>query len=559
MQEPKPIKGFDTETINGKVVLFTDSTGAFIREPQTISESLDFLSAAGNEFMINGFWNIDYDLRAVLKFLDRRQLENFYFSKGIRIGEYKIKWIPHKAFKVKKGKHYFNFYDFSQFFGFISLDTASKKFLNDSKHEMDTKVWTKQEFTQRFPEILRYCIHDSELTARLGEYAQASFKTAGADFNKPYSCAYISEKYFRSKCYIPRIDNVPLPVLEYAFNSYRGGRFEAFRRGYFSDIYQHDIKSAYPYQIADLIDLTAGKWEKITGFNPSAYYGFYHVQLDEKPQSIALTNDYFKFETRNIAHYSTGKQTTFLSQAELQYYLDQNRGSFHVIDGYCYTPYEEIKPFSIIRRLYEERKRGDQQNYAFKIMMNSLYGKFLQMTPQGEYFKTGNLFNPVYAAIITANTRLELLKKSEGAEDSVIMYLTDSILSDKKLCSTSETLGEWNYEGHGEGVVLGSGVYSIVGEKQKNRFRGFNKGKNLFELLQEHKRAKEIKVIQHRPQGIAESILHKAKNWENMNVFLDQIKILNPNFDKKREWERSFRNFGDCLKHEIASKPFHIG
>lgn len=557
-KEPKEIRGFDTETVAGRASLVTDSGGSHLKFPESTEDCLEFLCTRDNEPTVNGFWNIDYDLRAILKFCTKKQLENFYFFKGGEFGQYKIKWIPHKAFKVRSGKHYWNFYDFAQYYGYIRLEDAAPKFLKKEKMELDTKVWTEKEFEQKFETILPYALNDSVLCKGLGEYSQKAFATAGVSFNKPISNAYLSENYFRKNCYIPRLQDVPIKAVEYAFYCYRGGRFEALKRGHFDELHQHDIKSAYPFQTAGLLDCTKGIWKNATDFEHGRAYGFYHVRIKDNSEHIALTNDYREFERNNVSHYSRGEQTTFLTQAELEYFDSEGLGKFTVLGGVYFRPYAELHPFQIINKLYLERKKGEMQNYSFKVIMNSLYGKFFQLTQKENEWVTGNLFNPIYASVITSNTRLELLKKSRGHEDSVVMYLTDSILSEKKLCGESETLGDWNYEGKGEGVVLGTGVYSILGKQPKHRFRGFVKGKNLFEVLEENSRKKKVKVIQHRPQGIAESIFHTKKDFRDMNVFMDVPRVLNPNFDHKRKWSRPFSSLGDCLRSRADSVPLRL-
>ena len=51
-----------------------------------------------------------------------------------------------------------------------------------------------------------------------------------------------------------------------------------------------------------------------------------------------------------------------------------------------------------------ETEQNSDVKKCVKIILNSLYGKFIQVS--GDYNQTGRLFNPLYAAKITAGARL---------------------------------------------------------------------------------------------------------------------------------------------------------
>ena len=131
----RQIFAFDTETIDGycKLIACSDSSFKFVN---SLDEILVFLTKVKYSQSVNFFWNIDYDFFAIIKYLPPELLRLFYQFKFIRYGDYEIKWIPKKAFEIKKNKRTYRFFDLWQFYR-MSLNKASQKYLNDSKIEID--------------------------------------------------------------------------------------------------------------------------------------------------------------------------------------------------------------------------------------------------------------------------------------------------------------------------------------------------------------------------------------------------------------------------------------
>lgn len=544
----KRVVGLDTETLEGKVKLIS-MVGEKQKYlfPKSKEDLLIFLTQKELERSVNFFYNLDFDVRAIFKFLfSKSELEELYYNHKLDFENYKFFYIPRKKLTIRKNTHTFSFYDLAQFFGFVSLDYASKKFLNKQKISYDVKNIDFNDF-----KVVEYCINDALLTKELGEFFINSFKQSGIDFYKPVSTAYISEKFFMSKCNIPTINYLDKKILDYALNCYRGGRFEAFQRGFFEKAYQYDIKSAYPYHISNLIDIRYGFWEHVKEF-VSADYGFYKVFIKDENPYICLTNDFLRYELKNVNYYCQGEQTTFLTQNEIDFFSKKMYGKIKVIDGYVFHANEKIKPFEIIKTLYKKRSESVFTNYALKIVMNSLYGKFYQLQKKSDgFYHSGNLFNPIYASVITSNTRLQLLDFS--MDEDTLLYMTDSVITTKKKSKIGDDLGEWSLDCEGETGIIGSGIYFI---DNKNKFRGFKKNYSLKEEVLKNCDKKEIDFTFFSPQTIAQSLLHREKRkFEDLNNFVKFDKKLNVNFDKKRLWERNFTNFKDFMKNCVNSKP----
>jgi len=582
ISDPKPVLGFDTETHNGKVFLLCDSEGNYVSSDK-LEDYLKFLVNKRYRGKLNFFWNIDYDFFAIIKHLPKRDLEKLYYLQKLTIGKYRIRYIPGKFFGITSSKNACHYYDLFQFFR-CSLNTASKKYLGEEKIDIDvSKFRNKAWIEKHFNEILAYCKKDAWLTKRLGEYLQNLFLKADMDFNKPISCASISARYFRQITNIPKFRNKD--AQRYAFFAYHGGRFETFKRGYFEQVYKYDLNSAYPYEIANLIDINKGKWYYSKKVLPDAYYGFIRCRISTRDRYIQP----LPFRKQGVVYFPRmSKQERYITLEEYRFLVENDLANVKVIDGWFYYPDKIVYPFRKIKELYALRRKLKQERNdlekVYKIVMNSLYGKFLELkrsfTPvkKIEYgksylmlehqnkkeiyevkYKAGNLFLPIYGAIITANVRLKLLETVLKKEDGVIAFYTDSIVMTEKGIKTSDKLGEFKYEGSFEAVILGNGVYSLRdGNKIVTKLRGFKftTDFNLFKVLEENARKKVIDLMQYKVIKLGEVLNHPLQlDFNDFNEFKYIDKTLNVNFDSKRKWNDSFRNCADVLRRQIDSKP----
>jgi hypothetical protein len=233
----------------------------------------------------------------------------------------------------------------------------------------------------------------------------------------------------------------------------------------------------------------------------------------------------------------------------------------------------------------ELKKLKNRKEHIIKISANSLYGITIQLTkrielkkewsedeesnPDNEiviyndriFLKTfkwvaGEFFNPIFATEITSQIRIKLLEDSFNNQKNIIMFATDSIISDKKLdnLKIDNQLGSYKLENDFalKGVVLGNGIYQFSdGYERKKGFRGFNTNLNIIELLEKNKNKTIIDIQKYKPFKLKESRTH----LEDLNNFSYVLKQLNINSDNKRIWDRDFENCNDALNSQIDSKP----
>lgn len=585
--KPKPelaIQGFDTETVKGKVYLIARDDGKLCY-PQSAEELLKWLHKESNTGKVNYFWNLGYDAMAILKWLPSELYHKLYYENVVIYKGFKIVYYNRKMLYIRKGRTTVYFYDLWQFYK-SSLNKAASSYFEEKKIDIDIKQIERARWRKANKEAIeKYCSHDAVLCQRLGDKLHDLLWAAGLSVNKPISQAYIALQYLTQQTFIPRCFFKEYD--EYAFNAYHGGRFEVLQRGYFPQVYCYDINSAYPHKIANLYDLSLGKWVKSESIPKGAVYGYLKVNAtcsDSWLSPLAVMH-------RNVLKFPRlENKQLFLTLGEVRYILKHKLCDISIVDGWFWIPVIRHKLFSCIKEMYDKRQVLKSENnkleLVYKIMLNSIYGKFMQTQPylaptkwndpRGIYlkqvkgklvnykfkYKTGNYFNPVYAAEITAQTRLQLYDKARRLGRHVIALFTDSIFTTKKLKDCSLKLGEFNLKEAGEMLMVGCGIYSVRNKAGvTTRFRGFNLPKEL-DIWSEMSRTKDSTNMTFMLKQIISlgKIMEREKvyNYSRLNIFEDLPKQLNVNFDHKRLWSDSFKSCSDVLTRQVSSQTLPL-
>lgn len=576
----KEILGFDTETFTetkitdiediNKAFLITCSNGEF-NLINNFDDVITFLTHHKFRKTLNFFFNLRFDFQALIKWLypDYKKVyyEIWLYGKST-YKNYTIKYINNKFFSITdKNKDVYSFFDLAQFYLGYDLERASKKYLGKEKLKIvDVNKFDEKYIKKNLDKIILYSIRDSQLCKDLAEYRFNTMRKLNIPSERPFSIAKISERYFRTYIEFPII--LHKPILQYALNSYNGGWFEVFEKGHFDNVYLYDINSAYPYEIANLIDVSNknGYWEfKKNDYNDNAYYVFAECIINQNVLQKSPIPIEYKLGNFKLKINPQGIFKTTLTKNELKF-LEKNDIESDILNSWNFYPADTTPIFrNLIHNLYEEKERakkeGDECAYwIFKSLGNSLYGKLIQLSKiQNERYsyKSGNIFNPVYASIITANTRLKIAQVIKEYENDVISVATDSIMSYKKILNDSDELGAWKLEDYGECIVLGSGVYSIKGQKKDiHKFRGVKKGIDLFDVLKENKNKRIIRLKVKRAIQLGNALREDRLN--ELNRFVREDRKININFDIKRKWLKNFTNCGEVLNKSISSKPINV-
>jgi len=565
----KPIIGLDTETLHGDVKLIMASDGRKLWA-NGINSVLSFLTIKPLRSSLNFFYNLSYDADSILKELPPENVDDIVKTGQTIYGAYSIRYIPRKVLKIGLNRHVCVFYDIFQFYG-GKLETNAALYLKRRKltETIDrVRLGNEAEYwTGRRDEITRYCRRDCDLTAGLARLLLSEIMARLDITPKSFtSKAAVSKQYFRRVCSVPDTTKIPRGALRYAFESYHGGRFEVTTRGYIGTATVLDINSAYPAVIRDLLDVTRGKWRAVREMNKKADYGFYLVLITIPYMRLPP----LAYQLKNTVIYPYGTWAAWLTKNEIIAALKV--GKVRVITGFEFTASERVYPFrEAVNRLYEAKRRAKKETYEYELykkVANALYGCFYEKwrTPDG-YLQTGALFNPVYASIITADTRLKLWREAQRHGKRAVSMATDGlILTGRGTFDLTDELGAFSFRDEGDTVILRSGIYSVGDElkqrgvmKRKDIITPYGKFKTIFEYVRARPELSEYPITIKRPVHLTETILHHRRfTIGDTNVWKDFETSFSLITEIKRIYNPKVITGGDLLTKKYEGEPYYI-
>lgn len=195
----------------------------------------------------------------------------------------------------------------------------------------------------------------------------------------------------------------------------------------------------------------------------------------------------------------------------------------------------------------------------------------------------GRRFNPFVASYITGMTRLELHKQvvEHNLVDDTVMFATDCLMVRKDAYEESDfdgliqqpdaslegeqfrqsaidSLGKWDYDYRGDAFIVGSGVYEVnTPNGLKTKTRGFLEKAFDGSLKEEAANHPEGIPLQNpRPLTINEVV--RSPDDGNVAEFVEDSKVLPPDFDQKREWGREETTFTHLLTERQESEPIDL-
>ncbi|MBA7641287.1 hypothetical protein ES703_48964 [subsurface metagenome] len=332
--------------------------------------------------------------------------------------------------------------------------------------------------------------------------------------------------------------------------AYNGGKFEVTVKGtgYF---FEYDIISAYPFEIANLVDIRDARIIDSKTYRKDAIYGFIECKI-KIPFSVCSP---VALKKGLVNIYPIGEYKKVITKEEYDYLIKYGCDitilkAFWLVKQSITYPYKyEIE--RLMKLKHEFKRTGqDMQYHTVKIFLNSFYGKFVQLIEKDGFYKAGSSWNPIYGSIITSNCRVKI-SELQQLNKSVIAVHTDSVISTKPLkYPKTGTLGSLIYETEGRGVILGSGIYQIG---SKSKIRGFDTHSNLLKMLPDHGNKMDISKV--RPYTWRE-IAHRNMEFDRINRFENMERFLRVNFDSKRIWLKDYKSFKEVRERNVESVPW---
>ncbi|MGI0021184.1 MAG: DNA polymerase, partial [Nitrososphaera sp.] len=373
------------------------------------------------------------------------------------------------------------------------------------------------------------------MTKRLSEkWINLYHDFAGFYVARWYSAGYLAEKFLiNNGIAFPSFDSIPYPVQELAWRSYVGGRIEVLRRGFIGHANQYDINSAYPHKIANLPDLTDGRWIQAKAIHPDARIGFFEI-VANIPDTKRVAP--FPFHVPGSVLFPTGRFKTYVTIDELR--VCENEDYYRILRSWQYIPNTDRKPYKgFIESLYDKRlalkQAGNPLQLPIKVVMNSIYGK----TGQKVNRVIGNLFNPVIFANITGSTRAQMYRfvVDNGLEGDVVAFATDAICTARDLDIKSSRLGDFSFDKSGDDVYyLQNGIYRF-NEKWKLRGIGSIGGKTVEHIDNIEKDGRLYLVLTPtRSASLRECIIQGR--IQDIGKIKPVRRLVNLNADRKRLW-----------------------
>jgi len=543
----RPIHALDTETWQGDIFLIADSNGDFIdtfKEGITIDSVLKFLTRKKLETTWNFFYNLSYDASVILKLLGKI-LNEYKKNRKLRFKyqNYSITYYPKKVLKIQKNHHSWNYFDIAQYCNYKKLhqaylDNIGKLPENYLKYKSKRAEFSPTFYKENRNNIRDYCFKDCKLTKELSEHWIKLFYDAFGFYPSRWiSAGYLAEKVLiNNKIDIPKFNQFPYELQEFAYCSSFGGRFEILVRGFVGTAYLYDINSANPFALANIPNISNGKWVRRKTIRPKALLGFFKIETD-----IPETNYIppFGFRRNNLSKtlvFPTGSFVTYCTLDELK--SCDNPKWYKILDSWQYLDENPTYPYKqFIQKLYNKRLELKQQNnplqLPFKIILNSMYGK----TGHRNGKKIGNLFNPIIFATITGKTRAQLYRfcLDHKLERDVIAFATDSICTTKKLNLNSKRLGDFSLDKQGNDVYyLQNGIYRF-NESWKKRGLG-NLGSKEIEHLETYEKDGRLyrKFIVNRVKQLRSSIIQNEIS--EIGKIKPHVREVDLNADNKRFW-----------------------
>ena len=526
--------GFDTEAYsNGQPFLYCTALGDSF-EYDEIPECLFSAKYRSRHFVV---YNIRYEIGALTYNLplDKKVIlkdENTVIHNG-----FKYSVIPGKFIRIADGVHAVSFSDLQPFFR-SSLDNAARKHLGERKLGLRTKKFTSKYVARFKNSIIKYCIRDAELTKKLGDLLLKSLNRYDIYPSDLYSPASVGFCYFKQQGKIIDVWHYWIrhrELLRMAWESYSGGKFEAYARGKFSG-YIFDINSAYPYEMMNLIDITRARVSRTKKYQPAATYGLMRVYIPDM-------NDIFHpiaVKMKGVDMYPVGSFNATITKAEYLF-LRKHKVEVRILDAYWLFADCKIYPYrKTILKLHKLKNqfagKDDMMYNIAKLMLNSFYGKMCQkiLDPKGR-LRVSAAWNPVYAAIITANVRIRLSDIQNKLGRDCLAVHTDSIITSIKpdCLNMGENIGDWKEEKAGSGVIISTGIYQI-GDKTADRG---------YKTIKGHSWLKTLKKMKHKAKITLNEI--RVLTWryavrlgrpDEVNRFVRVNKVFDVNSEKKRIW-----------------------
>ena len=549
---PTPF-GVDGEGEDGRYTLLSASDGSVRRhiaareKGLTTEECFEFLlNLPARHKQVFGF-SFTYDVNMMLGSLDLETLKRLTKTGRTYWGEYRIKHIVGKQLVIshKASKRTMTVWDLYPW-----IQSSFVQMLKDHKLADEATIQRiasmkdkRDEFRDvKFSDIIKYNYEECDLLAQAGRNLLNLIASTGYEchvYYSPGSLASAAMERHRVRQY--RKDPPTKAILDACEQAYYGGRSEVNRVGPVEGpIYEYDIRSAYPYAATLLPCFACGRWVKL--HDKIEPYSLVKIRWNTSRQ--AVWGPYpVRPATGSLRFPRSGETWVWGVEALAGLPLTT---SYEVVDGYTYLPGCDHHPFGWLNDIYRGRqalkKAGNPQEYIYKLILNSAYGKLAQRPSSQHDHAPKQRFLP-WAGLITATTRAMLLEQIGAVGENLLSCATDGILTSKPLeVPIGDHLGQWESGSYASLFIAGPGFYFAEGEdtaKSKARNRGIARADVSYDSIRQewdaHGRMGKVLISTRRFIGYRLA-LQRLNSMEVWREFVDVPMVKSFELSPRREW-----------------------
>lgn len=537
MFKERDVFGCDTETINGEPYSFQivgEGTSIFVPVSRRSVLNLFVMEVfkLPNDSILY-FHNLEFDL-PVLFINYQKHFTDSSFSLVAGDVRFDILFGKVNHCDIYLGDKKYELVDSLAYFR-TSLAAIAKKFGFENKLKKPRRLGEVKYKGQELEDFKRYAIRDSEIEFALGKKIQEFHRKY--DVANTISAPQLSARIFRTQ-YIPnkmRIPSNPHEIDIAAVLSYHGGKNGMYvQPGIYHNVKVYDINSAYPFamtQIPNFLECSYAYTKRLD----RVHQGIYCVS------GISHSVPYSTLFSHNFEPVVGRFNKVWITSYELACLISNKiLSEFEIHDGYIVienpkVKYNPLKSFAEDFYKLKSTTKGDLREF-YKVMLNSLYGKFIQSTnndtdehdymdlnnPETKpFFQAGGLWNPLLASLITGYVRAYLTQTE--IQYKSLHTSTDSIMT-RKWIRSSVQLGEWSLQDTGTVLLLRPKFY-LIWDKNNHLVHYATHGYHgsipmLLRILRSGKR----KYFHHHMMKVRESLRQDVKPlvmktlWKHINI-----------------------------------------
>ena len=556
------IIGYDTETdLDGNLICAVNHLGKRYNVLNLARSLFEGIRETTNIIT----YNIDFEVNLLLKQIPEPNRNELRQTGSTEYNEIKYKILGKKYLGLSRKKVYVHIWDIAQFYK-SSLQVAANKYLNTDKHHISYFQLDAAYIANHKLNIETACQQHASLTFQLANHFFDELSKMDIVTNKIYSTASIAAKAFHQNCTwqdASLLNKHRLDFLHAFQNSYAGGIFINQIRGS-GYLYLYDVVSMYPNFMTKLKDIKGAQYHISCKYQPKAYYGslLCRIKIDSHAmQPIGLLNGMTRY-------YPCGQFVKWITKQEYDY-LISCKYQVDILQGYWIFPAHYKYPFKAyinkLITLKSEYKGNDAMKYNLvKIIMNSMYGKFIQLfVRENGNIDAGNEYNPIFAGFITGCSRVYMCQLAAKLPGQLFAAHTDSIITDKPIPDEllGNNLGDLCYVNQGTGLMVAPGMYEIGGKVKTRSFSRYkvqgkeylDKNFSFTEYFKVHPNKEEIKLVINQVYSWRLGTIQH--NQEEIGKFQNVKKKINLNAYKSRFWNEK-TNTTNLLNSTQTSTPF---